>query len=298
MPRDGKRCSRKRIHLVCQASRCQDASEGTVPPPAPPPASLSSGTSGKVWVRGKAPSSRPKPQLHSSRDGLLQPSSFSQFKGLSGDILPEQPRGLSHQTGQHREQRDTRATSSHFPVSVFVLPLCLAKYRPKMMSRQSIANTTTATTPPTTAWSTLRIAPSSPARESVEIRRGIRIRDLLRRTPKGLAAAALRIGKATLVLSTGQGVKHGAIQTDEFGQRNFVRSRTDLAARLVRCLPLQAAALRLRRWKTAGRGSGEERWRRRWVRILGNLPGTLPRFQPPRGMGAQGIAEQHGNISD
>lgn len=115
---------------------------------------------------------------------------------------------------------DSCTKSIHFSVSVFALPLCLAKYRPKMMSRQSMANTTTATTPPTTAWSTLLIDPSSPARESVEIRRGIRIRDLLRHNLKVLAAAALRIGKATLLLSKGKGIKHQAISTDEFRQRS------------------------------------------------------------------------------
>lgn len=85
-----------------------------------------------------------------------------------------------------------------------------------MMSRQSMANTTTATTPPTTAWSTLLIAPSSPARESVEIRRAVRMGDLLRCNVKVLVAATLRFGKATLLLSKGEGIKHGAIQTDEF----------------------------------------------------------------------------------
>lgn len=152
----------------------------------------------------------PRGQPAPRREMLPQPFSWPHLYGLAGDALPQHPRGHSHQTG-HREQRDTRATSSHFPVPGFFLPLCLAKYRPKMMSRQSIANTTTATTPPTTAWSTLRIAPSSPARESVEIRRGMRIRDSPRCALKGRAVAALGMGKATLVPSKGKGVKHGAI---------------------------------------------------------------------------------------
>lgn len=39
------------------------------------------------------------------------------------------------------------------------------------MSKHSMANTTTATTPPITAWSTALMEPSSPARESVGSRR-------------------------------------------------------------------------------------------------------------------------------
>lgn len=156
---------------------------------------------------------RPEPRVPGTSTGCSSLPPFPISKALQETSFQSNKGGgcLSRQTEQHHEQGETRAKSSRFPVSVFVLPLCLAKYRPKMMSRQSIANTTTATTPPTTAWSTLRIAPSSPARESVEIRRGIRIRDLLRCAPKGLAAAALRIGKATLALSKGRGVKHGAI---------------------------------------------------------------------------------------
>lgn len=45
------------------------------------------------------------------------------------------------------------------------LPLCLAKYRPRTMSAQRMANITTATTPPMTAWSIFCGAPS-PALES------------------------------------------------------------------------------------------------------------------------------------
>lgn len=44
------------------------------------------------------------------------------------------------------------------------LPLCLAKYRPKTMRRHNMAKTTTATTPPITAWSNL--CASGPACES------------------------------------------------------------------------------------------------------------------------------------
>lgn len=98
----------------------------------------------------------------------------------------------------------------HPPAVLAVLPLCLAKYRPKMMSRQSMAKTTTATTPPTTAWSTLLMAPSSPARESVGIRRAMRIGHFLRCSRQALAAAALGMGRAALRLSRGAGGKHGS----------------------------------------------------------------------------------------
>src|SRR4029434_9247951 len=44
-------------------------------------------------------------------------------------------------------------------------PLCLAKYLPRTMRAHRMANITTATTPPMTAWSTERCTPS-PALES------------------------------------------------------------------------------------------------------------------------------------
>lgn len=44
-------------------------------------------------------------------------------------------------------------------------------------------------------------------------------------------------------------------------------------------------------------GEGEERWSWWWVRALGNFPRTLPKFQPPRGTGAQPIVAQYGNIN-
>jgi len=97
------------------------------------------------------------------------------------------------------------------------------------MSRQSIANTTTATTPPTTAWSTLRIAPSSPARESVETRRGVRTRRSPRRAPRALAAAALGAGRAARALSGGEG-QSAATWPRSWGRGSAPR-RADRAAR-------------------------------------------------------------------
>lgn len=109
--------------------------------------------------------------------------------------LPADDMGWRATTAKHREAH----ACSFLPVFVPVLglPLCLAKYRPNMMSRQSIANTTTATTPPITAWSTVLIDPSSPARESAEIRRGIGMWDLLGAHRKFGAAAVSAAGKAS-----------------------------------------------------------------------------------------------------
>lgn len=90
VPHAGNCCSRKRIQLVCQVSCCYDAAEGTVPPVVPTPAGLGAGRSGKACVWGKPPSGAPGAR---NIDGLLQPSSFSHFKGPSGDILPEQQGG-------------------------------------------------------------------------------------------------------------------------------------------------------------------------------------------------------------
>lgn len=46
-------------------------------------------------------------------------------------------------------------------------------------------------------------------------------------------------------------------------------------------------------------GEGEERrdGSRWWVTVLGNFPRMLPKFQPPQGMGAQGIAVRYGNMN-